>query len=128
MLAGWNLQKALFARLDSALAVPVYDFAPPGAQCPYVSIGEETAVPFDDKATDGAETTVVVHTWSESRSRKETKELQAAVYAALHNFPLVVEGHETILCRWEYSDSFRDEDGKTQHGISRFRIILSPTA
>lgn len=124
--AGWPLQEALYAKLKTALAPDeVYDHVPEGTPYRYVTIGEATAIDGGSKTEVGQEHTVTVHAWSRGRGRKETKELLGKVYAALHQQPLTVNGHEVSLIRFEFADSFLDPDGLTYHGVHRYRIITT---
>lgn len=120
------IQQAIFTRLKNyaPLTVPVYDDVPQGADFPYVSIGDDTLIPFDQDACLGAEATVTLHTWSRERGRKQTKMIQGVLYDALHRYALQVDGSHTVDCLWEMSESFLDPDGHTRHGVSRFRVLL----
>lgn len=108
----------------------VYDFAPQAAaseddsKFPYVTIGEDTAAEFDTDDIDGQETTLTLHAWSRQRGRKEVKQILDALYAALHDAALTVEGSHALFCYWEFSEALPvDDDGITQHGVTRFRIV-----
>lgn len=102
----------------------VYDDAPQGAAFPYVTIGDDTLVEWDQDACLGAEATITLHVWSRERGRKQAKTIQGVLYDALHRYALPVDGSHTVDCLWEMSESFLDPDGHTRHGVSRFRIIL----
>ena len=61
--AAWEVQKAVYAVLDAALAVPVYDAVPAAEPYPFVTIGEASAVAVDTKVEDGQEHTLTIHVW-----------------------------------------------------------------
>lgn len=117
------VQKAIYAALDSALDVPVYDRVPPNAPDRYVTIGEDTAVDVSSKDQPGAEITITCHAWdSTHRGRLGVKTLLADMYEALHDAPLTIDGAAVSYIWWEFADSFLDEDGLTYHGVSRYRV------
>ena len=129
--AAWDIQKAIYAALASAVApVVVYDNVPQNAAFPYVTIGEDTAIQWDTMPDGsgkghGQEATLTIHTWSRYAGRKETKELQGSIYTALHNQSLSMDDHTMALLQFEYADSFMDDDGRTRHGVQRFRMLVT---
>lgn len=137
----WAMQKAVFDALrgDAALQgltgqVPsrVFDHVPQGLWRtpdadgrfpPYLVIGFSTARDFDSKTENGCEQTLMVHTWSRYRGFREIKEIMAAVVDILDRQDLSVAGHNLIQLRFEFSDTFIEDDGLTRHGVQRFRAL-----
>lgn len=125
-----ELQAAVFAKLSNDLSVPVYDAVPQPedggdiAEFPFVTIGEDTLIPFDTVDSIGYDATLTIHTWSRQRGRKEVKELQQAIYDSLHRQVLTVSDYHFINMAFEYADSTVDSDGLTRHGVQRFRCII----
>ncbi|MFQ5774192.1 MAG: DUF3168 domain-containing protein [Kiloniellaceae bacterium] len=127
----WPLQQAVHAALsgDAALRAllggpaRVFDHVPQGGAFPYVVIGEATSGPFDGKTENGMEQTLTIHTWSRYRGLKETKEIMAAVAAALDGQGLALAGHALVLLRFAFGATFLDPDGLTRHGVQRFRAV-----
>ena len=123
-----SLQKALFDLLSadvalSAVITGVFDSVPESQAYPYVELGEGTAIPFDSNSSDGQEHLITIHTWTEAKGRKTAHDIMTLVYTALHNVALVVAGHQTILCQFDFSTVLKDPDGFTHHGVQRFRVI-----
>lgn len=106
---------------------PQPDEAESAIEFPYLVIGDDTAAEFDTDDTNGQETTVTVHVWDRYRGKKRIKQIQDALYAALHDVALTVTGHTAVYCLWEYSENVPDPDGLTQHAVSRFRIVTQDT-
>jgi hypothetical protein len=128
MGAAFELQKAVYTALTAAVApVVVYDDTPDNVALPYVQIGEFEEVPWDTDTTIGRETLFVVHTWSRYDGMKDLKDLMDTVKAALHNQNLTVTGEYFVLCFVEDSRSMVDPDGRTRHGVQRFRVITEGT-
>lgn len=127
----WAVQEAIYAVLtgDATLKgligdpARVFDHVPAASPFPYLVIGEATSAPFDAKTEDGMEQTLTIHTWSRYRGLKETKEIMAAVAAALDNQGLVLAGHALVLLRFASGATFLDPDGLTRHGVQRFRAL-----
>lgn len=120
----WPLQKAVYQRLSAALSCPVYDQVPEGADSPYITLGDDTAVDWSTKIEAGQEFTVTLHAWSRYPGMKEAKELMGEIIEAMTASALELDGFTPVLLRFEYSDCRRDPDGITRHGVVRFRIKI----
>ena len=107
-----------------AAITAVYDHVPQDAVFPYIAIGDVTSVPFDTYDTVGDEQTLMLHTWSEYRGRKEIKTLQGLVYDVLNRAELSLSGGTAIGCDQELVEDFIDADGLRRHGVQRFRVII----
>lgn len=124
-----ELQTALYARLNSQLNVPVYDAVPQAVDAsdnsafPYVTIGDDSSSEFDTDTSIGFDTDCTIHVWSRYRGRREVKQIQKAIYDALHLYNLSVSGYHTVMVLFETADSFMDADGITRHGVMVFRIV-----
>ncbi len=126
-----ELQRAIYDRLAAYPGMPtVYDDVSRGdtVPFPYVVIGEDTHVPWDAYDHCGAESTLTIHVWSRERGMKEAKDIQALVYQALHRYQLPLETFDLITLEFDYAETFKDPDGITRHGVSRFRSIVDQRA
>lgn len=130
-LHSWNLQKAIYAKLNDATIsgasvsdVPVYDDVPEGTAAPYINIGEETAINDGTKTVDAVEHTLTIHIWSEYRGRYEIKHIMQQVYQNLHNTAITVSGASLVNIRQEFATTLEEADGITRHGVMRFRAIV----
>jgi len=126
-----ELQRAVFDRLSGFSGLPeIYDHVPQQADSgsnvpfPYVTIGEDTHIPFDTDDSVGSEATITIHSWSRSEGRAEVKEIQTGIRSALQRFELDVNGFALVTIEFESSESFMDPDAMTRHGVSRFRVLL----
>ena len=125
-----QLQKTIFDRLSgdsnltSTLGAAVYDFVPDNSAFPYVKLGEETAVDVGTKTLQGNEHTLVIHSFSRYRGSKEIKNIMSRIYALLHESSLSVSGAELVNLRFEFSDVIKENDGRTTHGLQRFRAVV----
>lgn len=127
------LQTAVYNRLTSQLTGKrIYDVPPnqpdgmPLSNFPYITIGDDTHSPFDADDTLGMSATITLHVWSRADGKKETKELQGLIYTALNrqSANLSATGFTFIDCLHEFSEVIEEVDGKTRHGVSRYRIIM----
>lgn len=127
------LQAAVRSALATALAnagsggaaVPVLDEVPQGQAYPYVTIGEDVITDWSALTREGEDIDFTIHTWSRYAGFKEVKELMAAVKGALHDQALSVTGHQLVHLRLAFHAVQRDPDGKTRHGVQRFRALIS---
>jgi hypothetical protein len=134
------LRSAIFAKLNvagltgllsSKYALPAvfHEKAPQvndsgaAAFFPYVSFWQVTDIGFNTKGGNGSNVIVQVDVWS----RVDTVQCEAiakVVYDLLHRQQLAFSGHITTEC--ESMDFQRDPDGKTRHGMIRFRVMALP--
>lgn len=125
---GFELQKSIYGALTGdttlmALITGVYDFVPDGTSFPYVQIGEDAFEEDGSHTFDGMGVTVTIHSWSQAAGRKQVKEIMAEVYRILHDSTLNISGHTMIMSRFEFGETLKDPDGKTHHGVQRFRMV-----
>lgn len=126
----WVLQQAIYSRLSgdaaltTTLGAAVYDDVPDSAAFPYVAIGDVTETPRDTMGTTGRDTTVTVHTWSQYEGSKEVKQIQNRVDELLDRWSPTVAGWNSVHMQQEFFETFRDPDGITRHGVSRYRVHL----
>jgi hypothetical protein len=123
-----SLQAAIYAALSNdtrlqALQAQVLDYAGPGVNFPYISIGDTTAIAFDTKTSNGQESTVVIHSWTQGFGRKSVQTIMGHVYRILHLANLQIQGQNLIEMRCEFEHSDVDPDGVTYHGVQRFRAL-----
>lgn len=127
-----EVQQAIYEALAADWALSdiingVYDTVPDGAPLPLITIGEFTSVDDSTMSIPGQNHTVTIHSWSEGESRLELKTIMAEVIRILHDQEITLGGspqiHHLINIRWEFSETFKDPDGRTLHGVQRFRIV-----
>ena len=129
-LANHALQKAIYATLVAdaplmAKVTGVWDEPEENAAFPIVVIGEGTTVDNSTKTEEGQSHTITLHVWSEAKGKMELKEIMGLLYDALHDAALTLDGHTSILVRFENSDDLREREGERSiyHGVLRFRVF-----
>jgi len=124
------VQKAIYDKLVLDLSVPIYDQVPQpndsgdSADFPYVTIGEDNHVTIDTDTELMNQVSIVIHTWSRYRGRKETKDLQGQIYDSLHRSNLSASGYNFVNIAQVDNTSFLDADGFTRHGVQTFNLII----
>ena len=129
----WNLQKALYSRLNGGSITDenddaitgVFDDVPEGTAYPYVVMGEETATNIGVKDKDMHEYTQTIHVWSQYRGLRDVKEIMEQIYTLLNDYSITVSGASAITLRHEFQTVLLEDDGITRHGIMRFRVVVS---
>jgi Protein of unknown function (DUF3168) len=119
-----EVQTALYAALVPALApVPVLDRAGENQSYPFASIGEFIAGESDTLREQSIDFDVTVHVWSRQAGMQECQQMMAKAKDALDRQVLPVTGFQWVTTIWEYAQTLREPDGKTRHGILRFRVM-----
>jgi len=123
-------QEMVFTALNGNISAGVYDDVPylpegmPRENFPYVVIGDDTTAPWDTDDTLGKEVTLQIHIWSRSAGFKETKLIMGEVYDILNRGALSKVGYNVVDCLSEFSETLRDPDGETRHGVMRFKLTI----
>jgi hypothetical protein len=131
--SSWALQQSIFATLtaDATLAAllggaNVHDDVPQASTFPYISFGHWLVRDAGTGSEDASEHVVTLHVWSQGRGKKQAHEIMDAVRTALHDQALSLTGHRLINLRHELSETRREPDGETTHGIVRYRALTEP--
>lgn len=122
-------QTVIYQRLANDVALQakvagVYDAVPDAAAMPYVTVGEDVHTEWDTFDTLGSSVSITVHTWSQTRGRKQVKELQGLIYNALHRAELTYTAYDIVAVDFENSQTFLDADGRTWHGVQTFHLLI----
>lgn len=123
----FSVRAALFSRLDSQVTPPIYSYVPQNSAYPYVRIGDISATTQDTKTTEMQEYSVTIHTFSKDKaSSAEIEQLQASIYAAIHNYALAVSGYNVVLLRQESMQVFQqgEPNDRYWHGVQNYRIMV----
>lgn len=84
------LNKALFERLKSQMAAPVYDYVPAGKKAPYVVLTDTTAASWSTKTICGADVMATLKVYSEYQGDKEVAEICDRAISAIQSEPLAL--------------------------------------
>ena len=128
-----EIQKKIFETLNNGLAYPVYDDVPflpegmPTENFPYVVIGDDTLIPWDNDTNIGVDATLTLHVWSRYKGRVEAKNIQGEIYTLLNRSSLTIAGFTVVDLLFEFSETFVENDGQTRHGVQRFRMTVQET-
>ena len=131
--SAWELQKSIYAALiaDGALTTllggaHIYDDVPRGAQLPYVTFGQSTVRDWSTGTDPGHEHLFTMHVWTRVNGERQAHQIMSAIRDRLHDTTLALSGFSLINLRHEFSDSFREPDGETIHGVVRYRAVTEP--
>lgn len=131
----FTIQSALYSVLSSdagltALGPTVVDFGPSEEDAsglyPYVAIGGLIFDASDTDNTTGFDMAGRVHTWG-NNGAKQVRDIQGAMYDALHLQALTVTGFNSVLLYRESSQIMRAASGAF-HGVCEYRWLLTRTA
>ncbi|MCK1684246.1 DUF3168 domain-containing protein [Bradyrhizobium sp. 147] len=124
------LQNALIEALRADGVLPasvgkrVYDQVPGAPTYPLVTLGDGQVLPDKAECIDGVEIFLQVDVWSRKVGYFETKQIAAAVIAALDDQALTVDGFNVTVFELSSVQYMRDPDGQTRHAAITFRALL----
>lgn len=128
--ASRDLQRSIYSALAANPSLTgllggarIYDDVPRNAAFPYLTIGQSTVRDWSTGTELGHEHLLTLHVWSRAAGRKESHEIMSAVETVLHDAPLALERHRLVNLRHELSETRRETDGETYHGIVRYRAV-----
>ena len=104
----------------------VYDYVDENTKFPYVTIGDPTVSPFPTKTSHGEEVLVNLHVFSKYKGKTEAFEILNLMVRAATKEDLQLEGGFTVIrMELEGMNVITDIDGKTKHGIARFKVWVN---
>ncbi len=122
-----ELQVAIFNKLNNGLNVQVFSQgdAPDNLAAVYVTIGNDTHIPWDDDNLTGFESTLTIHIFDTTGQRGyvNVKPLLGECYNLLHRGTIAINGFRLVGIDHEFEDTMIDADGLTPHGVQRYRVI-----
>ena len=126
-----DFQTALFERLNGAsLGVTgVHDIAPQDGDSgdetpfPYIAMGRVIMTELDSQTEDGWAVQFRIHTHSRTGAMLECKNVQGAIFAALHRKPLTIAGFNNFSLLRESTDCMSEGDSKI-HGVCEYRALI----
>jgi len=117
-----DVQKALFAELQAALSIPVYDAVPDGATLPYVVYASSATEP-DDGLTDLRRmVSVTLNVYSQSKGQREVNDVMGVIDNTLHNAKPPLDQGYVINMRITSANAQRDPEEGTY--IGRVTILV----
>lgn len=116
------------AQLKALVGDPprIIDFVPQQTIFPYVTIGDIQTHDWSTATEDGEDHRIVIHSFSRYRGRKESRDIEKRLCELLHDADLSMTGHMLIRMHFLVSDILLEADGRTYHGLTRFRAITEP--
>lgn len=128
-----NLQEGLQSKLAASTAMQallgsplrLYDHPPASTAYPFVLYGDQQASPLDTKDTTGLELSLTLTSYSRARGRRELRQIESAIYNALHQQTITVSGASFCQCQFTGSTQRLESDGLTYRGEMTFRITLT---
>lgn len=119
------LHETQIIRIEAQTDYKVFDENPENEPYPYVVMGEITAKDWSDKFEDGTEVYSTIHIWSQYHGRKEADEMADGILQALTSSTLDLGSNfRAALDRLDGYNLIVDMDGKTRHGILRFKYLI----
>lgn len=104
----------------------IFDHVPQGTNFPYITIGDIQTSDWSTATEMGEDHRIVIHSWSRYKGRKQSREIEKRLYEILHDADLSVDGHNLVRLQFLVSDILVEQDGRTYHGLTRFRAITEP--
>lgn len=120
---------ALYDALVTALDVPVWSTVQQASDggastaFPYVRIGVIAIAPWDTHSETGHDFTVRLHTMWRGGSESAGRIIQDAIYDALHNGELLVDGGSTVLLQRQSTTVLALPDNDFD-GICEYRGLI----
>lgn len=108
----------------------IYD-APPHAEqglLPHIILGDDSISNWPTKDSDGAEHTIMLTIWSDGQGYSEVKSIMAALYNAVEENALAIDGGQVISLRFLSARTSRESAGRLRRALCRFRVLVEHDA
>ena len=119
---------AIYNRLDTQLATPIFDHVPEGEQgFPFIRVDplELRNGDVDDKS--GFVGSIQIISYSRYKGTKEVSDIALAVYGALHRWVAPdTTSYSFSTIHQTFSSMILSDDGLTRHSIQRFEVVFEP--
>lgn len=125
-----SFQQTLVSALTGA-GLTAYDRVPQTADgsssgaFPYVVVSQIDVL--DGPTQGGSELLVTLHGWSRYAGTRELQQMARTIYATLHEQTLSITDFTAFYVSFESSEYLKDPDGRTEHGVFRYRALLDQT-
>lgn len=135
MSAEWPLQQAIYSALSGsagvlALCSRIVDAGPRAEDAavvfPFIEIGKAVLSEFDTDRENGFFYSLRIKSISNSGSSMQSKQIQGAIYVALHRQDLTVAGWNHLLISRHQSFVDRSTSGAF-HGVCEYRGLIRQT-
>jgi hypothetical protein len=104
----------------------IWDEPPRDAAFPYVTLGEARVTDWSTGSSSGHEHALTLHVWSRQGGQTEAQVVAGEIIAALEQVPIEPVGQRLVNLRFATADIRREDDGRTFHGVVRFRAVTEP--
>lgn len=124
------LQEAVYARLSgdttlvTTLGCDVFDHVVDAESFPYVAIGDITEVRNSTMGRTGRDFTMTLQIVSQFNGYDQVNDIHNRVDQLLDRWAPTVTGWNATQMQHEFFETFRDPDGLTRHGRSRYGIHI----
>lgn len=104
--------------------VPAQPEGQPDSDFPYIVIGLDGTRSWDTDDQLGYVFDLYFHVWSRYEGALEVRQIHDQLYSLFHRGSLSKTGLRVVDCLMAFSQVYEDPDGKTMHGISRYRLTV----
>lgn len=124
MIDIWPIQQAVYTALAAVPATyPVYDAVPQGTAYPYLTLGDDDALPDEEISDLSADIAMRVNAWSRYTGKKQVRAMLEFVRSRLHGQDI---GAGVWACTVEALRVFEDpsstEASRLFRGVAELRI------
>lgn len=125
------IQKMIYQKLLTAgTGATISDSPPPqpegqpNSAFPYIVFGLDAGRSWDTDDELGKDVDIYFHLWSRYKGTLEMRRMMDHIYSAFHRGNLSINGLHVVDCLFSYSSQYLDPDGRTRHGICRYRLTV----
>jgi hypothetical protein len=127
-IKAWELQVKIKQTLEAYPGLEgftIYDSTPGQSPLPFIAFGEEQTEPNMTKTSTGEDDAITLEIWSEYRGKKEVKEIEKKIIAAVYSIDRTfADGAEISYFELENATTIVEQNGKLYHGIIRFSFTI----